>query len=54
MVVNMGLFSPGKALSPGTLWVVEQIPGLVVDGDMTQQLGKLFVKRSSCSKKTLT
>lgn len=38
MVVNMKLFSPGKALPPGTLWVVEQIPGLVEFADVTQQL----------------
>lgn len=40
MIINMGFFSPGKALPPGTLWVIEQIPGLVVYADTTQQLGK--------------
>lgn len=38
MVVNVGSFTPGSALLPDTLWVVEQIPGLVVGGDTTQQL----------------
>lgn len=42
MVVNMKLFSPGEALPPGTLWVTEQIPGLVEFADTTQQLGKFF------------
>jgi hypothetical protein len=38
MVVNVGSFTPGAALLPDTLWVVEQIPGLVVGGDVTQEL----------------
>ena len=37
-VVNVGLFTPGQALKPDTLWIVEQIPGLVVGGDVTQIL----------------
>ena len=38
MVVNVGSFKPGAALLVDTLWIVEQIPGLVVGGDTTQQL----------------
>ena len=33
--MNVGLFSAGKALKPDTLWIVEQIPGKVVGGDVT-------------------
>merc|ERR1711871_1150701 len=31
---------PGKALPPGTLWVVEEIPGLVAGGDQTATLAR--------------
>ena len=34
----MGAFEPGKALKPDTLWIVEQVPGLVVSGDATEIL----------------
>jgi len=37
-VINVGAFQPGKALPPDLLWVVEQIPGLVVSGDATELL----------------
>ena len=40
MVVNVGLFKPGEALAPGTLWVAEQIPGLVVADDVTHELAR--------------
>lgn len=40
MVVNFNKFSPGKALPPGTLWVVEEIPGLVAGGDQTATLAR--------------
>lgn len=39
MVVDYKLFSPGAELPPGVLYVSEQIPGLVVFGDITQELG---------------
>lgn len=39
MVVKMDLFTPGQALPNDLLWVCEQIPGLVVAADTTQQLG---------------
>jgi len=35
MIVDYKLFTPGKPLLPGTLWVAEQIPGYVVSGDQT-------------------
>jgi len=38
MVVDIDLFKPGQALAPNTLWVIEQIPGLVVGGDVTHEL----------------
>ena len=37
-VINVGAFKPGQALPPDLLWVVEQVPGLVVSGDATQLL----------------
>lgn len=39
MVVDYKLFSPGAELPPAVLYVSEQIPGLVVFGDITQELG---------------
>lgn len=38
MIVNYNLFQVGQPLPPNTLWVVEQIPTLVVGGDLTNQL----------------
>jgi len=38
MVIDYKLFEAGKPLKPDTLWVVEQIPGLVEFADVTQQL----------------
>jgi len=38
MAVNVGAFVPGGALPADLLTVVEQIPGLVVSGDATQEL----------------
>ena len=42
MVVDVGRFArgAGEALAPGTLWVVEQIPGLVVSADATGALAR--------------
>lgn len=40
MVYDGKLFTPGNALQPNTLWVVEQIPGDVVGADVTSQLEK--------------
>ena len=37
-VLNMNLFKPGRALQPDTLWVMEQIPGLVYGADQTHLL----------------
>lgn len=38
MVVDYKLFQPYKAIPANTLWVVEQIPGLMMAADVTQQL----------------
>ena len=38
MVVNMNLFEPEKPLVNGTLWVVEEAPGIIVGADMTEQI----------------
>jgi len=38
MIVDYNKFTPGKPLVPGTLWVSEQIPGLVVSDDLTHLL----------------
>lgn len=40
MVFDGKRFRPGNALEPHTLTVVEQIPGLVVSGDATNELVK--------------
>jgi hypothetical protein len=40
MVVDFKQFVPGAALPPGTLWVVEEIPGLVKGGDQTATLAR--------------
>jgi hypothetical protein len=37
-VINVGAFVPGSALPPDLLWIVEQVPGLVVSGDATEIL----------------
>lgn len=36
--MNVGIFKPGGALPDGILTIVEQIPGLVVYGDASQEL----------------
>lgn len=38
MIVNYNLFTPGQPLKNGTLFVCEQIPGLVYGEDLTHQL----------------
>jgi len=38
MIIDQKLFTPGQALLPNTLWVMEQIPGLVVGADATREL----------------
>ncbi len=38
MLVDTKLFQAGSALQPNTLFVVEQIPGLVVGSDVTDEL----------------
>ena len=39
-VVDFKLFEKGKALRPNTLWVVEEIPGLVEGADQTATLAR--------------
>lgn len=38
MILNYNLFKPYNALQPGTLWIVEQIPGLILGEDVTNHL----------------
>ncbi len=38
MVIDSKLFKPGNALPPNTLFVVEQIPGLMAGADVTNEL----------------
>ena len=38
MITDYSRFTPGQPLRPGTLTVVEEIPGMVVSGDVTPQL----------------
>ena len=38
MILDWKRFTPGEPLQPGTLWVAEQIPHLIVCGDQTQAL----------------
>ena len=38
LILDFKRFASGQALTPGLLWVAEQIPGLVVDGDGTAEL----------------
>lgn len=40
MIVDFNQFTPGTALKPGTLWVVEEIPGLVEGADETETLSR--------------
>jgi hypothetical protein len=42
MVLDMKLFTPANAMPPNTLFVVEQIPGLVQGSDVTNQLEQGF------------
>ena len=40
MVVDFNKFAVGEPLKEGTLWVVEEIPGLVAGGDQTETLAR--------------
>ncbi|KAG2448337.1 hypothetical protein HYH02_006919 [Chlamydomonas schloesseri] len=40
MVLNFNRFVPGKELQPGLLWVVEQLPDVFLNADMTQELAR--------------
>lgn len=35
IIVDLKKFSPGSELQPGLLTIVEQMPGLVMAGDLT-------------------
>ena len=35
MILDYKLFEPGKPLKPDTLWILEQLPGIVEMADMT-------------------
>ncbi|XP_076344421.1 phospholipase B domain containing lamina ancestor isoform X2 [Tachypleus tridentatus] len=36
MIVDYKLFKPGKLISPGLLWVLEQLPGYIASADVTE------------------
>lgn len=36
IIVDLNKFKPGSELQPGLLTIVEQMPGLVMSGDLTQ------------------
>ena len=38
MVLNYNMFTPGQPVVPGTLWVLEQMPGMVQMADMSLYL----------------
>eukprot|EP01006_Ploeotia_vitrea_P042310 TRINITY_DN66617_c2_g2_i1.p1 TRINITY_DN66617_c2_g2~~TRINITY_DN66617_c2_g2_i1.p1 ORF type:complete len:551 (+),score=24.45 TRINITY_DN66617_c2_g2_i1:29-1654(+) len=38
IVVDIKKFTPGKPLIPGTLWILEQLPGFIANGDQTSIL----------------
>ena len=38
IVVDYKLFTKGKPIAPNTLWILEQIPGFIVDRDMSPTL----------------
>jgi len=38
MVVDFKVYSPGSTVAPGTLWVAEQLPGIVVRADQSAVL----------------
>ena len=38
MILDYKLFEPGKPLKPDTLWILEQLPGIVHKEDMTSLL----------------
>lgn len=40
MVLDLKRFTPGEELPAGLLWVAEQIPGLIVSADLTEQLAR--------------
>jgi hypothetical protein len=40
MILNYGVFEPGKPLREGLLWILEQLPGLMVSKDVTADLNK--------------
>mmetsp|Transcript_12700 Transcript_12700/g.33669 ORF Transcript_12700/g.33669 Transcript_12700/m.33669 type:complete len:279 (-) Transcript_12700:1184-2020(-) len=40
MVVDLKKFEPKQRLAPGLLWVVEQLPGMIEAGDMTDMLSR--------------
>lgn len=64
-VVDLKLFEPGRELPKGLLWVVEQMPGLVVASDHTDtlewgywcagctQCGRLTCLLATCAKQAL-
>ena len=40
MVLDYNKFIPGQPLIPGTLWILEQLPGMVEMADLTEHLNE--------------
>lgn len=40
MIVDFKLFKPSAPIAPDTLWVVEEMPGLIVGGDRSETLSR--------------
>ena len=38
MIIDMNLFTPGEPLKDNLLWVIEEVPSLLVSGDQTERL----------------
>ena len=35
MVLDYKRFTPGENIKPGTLWILEQLPGIIESADMS-------------------
>jgi hypothetical protein len=54
VVTDFNMFTSGQPLRPGTLTVVEEIPSMVVSGDVTPQLERGYWPSCECVDSILT